>query len=602
MLILVVAYLGGILTILSPCVLPVLPFVFARADRPFRSHGLPLLLGLALSFAATATLAAVGGSWVVSLNEYGRTAAIVLIALFGAALLFPAWSERLTRPLVELGNRLSDASSSASASPRGAFVAPLLLGVATGMLWTPCAGPILGLILTSAALRGANAGTSLLLLAYAAGAATSLAAALLFGGRVFAMLKGTLRGGDILRRAAGAAVLAGAAAIAVGLDTQVLSQISLGGTTRLEQSLVDRIAPRPGPAPAAGPSSSARPVQSGFMLTAAGSNEAAGAQRLPVEGGFPSLAGATGWINSPPLSTDSLRGKVVLVDFWTYSCINCLRTLPYLRAWAQKYKDAGLVVVGVHTPEFAFEKNPSNVQAAVKDLGIDFPVALDSNFAIWRAFGNRAWPAFYFIDAQGRIRHQQLGEGRYEKAESVIRQLLAEAGQAAPASDFVAPVGQGTQAAAGPAPALSGETYVGYAQAENFASPGGFARDRARDYTAAPALRQDEWALSGNWTVEGERAVLNQASGRISYRFQARDLHLVLGTAADGSPVRFRVRIDGKAPGADHGADTDAEGNGTIDRQKLYQLVRQSGKASRSRVFEIEFLDPGAQAYAFTFG
>ena len=601
MLILVVAYLGGMLTILSPCVLPVLPFVFARADRPFRSHGLPLLLGLAASFAATASLAAVGGAWVVSLNQYGRGAALVLMALFGAALLFPAWAERISRPFVRLGNRLSEASSAPAFSPRRSFGAALLLGVGTGLLWTPCAGPVLGLILTGAALRGANLGTSLLLLAYAAGAATSMAGALLFGGRVFSMLKRTLHTGEGIRRVAGAAVLVGAGAIALGLDTGLLSQIPLGSTFRLEQSLVDRIE---SPSPRLpGPGSAVRPARTGFVLTAATSPGGTGptAQRLPVEGTFPSLEGATGWLNSPPLTTEALRGKVVLVDFWTYSCINCLRTLPYLRAWAEKYKDAGLVVVGVHTPEFAFEKKPSNVATATKDLGIGFPVALDSNFSIWRAFGNRAWPAFYFIDAQGRIRHHQFGEGRYEQAEKVIQQLLAEAGGSSLPSNYVAPVGQGTQAAAGPTPALSGETYLGYAQAENFASPGGIARDRAHEYKAASDLRLDEWALAGDWTVDGERAVLNRANGRIAYRFQARDLHLVLGPAKDGSPVRFRVRVDGKAPQADHGSDIDAEGNGTIDHQRLYQLVRQA-KGSRNRLFEIEFLDPGAQAYAFTFG
>jgi len=600
MLILVVAYLGGMLTILSPCVLPVLPFVFARADRPFRSHGLPLLIGLVASFAATASLAAVGGGWVVSLNQYGRGAALVLMALFGAALLFPAWADRISRPFVKLGNRLAEASSG-PVSRRRSFGAALLLGVATGLLWTPCAGPILGLILTGAALRGANLGTSLLLLAYGAGAATSMAAALLFGGRLFSMLKRTLHTGEGIRRAAGAAVLVGAGAIALGLDTGLLSQLPLGSTYRLEQSLVDRIGA--GSPRLSGPGSSARPSRTGFVLTAAtqSGDPGATARLLPVEGTFPSLEGATGWINSPPLSTEALRGKVVLVDFWTYSCINCLRTLPYLRAWAEKYKDAGLVVVGVHTPEFAFEKKPSNVATAVKDLGIGFPVALDSNFAIWRAFGNRAWPAFYFIDAQGRIRHHQFGEGRYDKAEEVIQQLLAQAGRSGLPSDHVAPVGQGTQAAAGPTPALSGETYVGYAQAENFASPGGIVRDRAHDYRAASDLRLDEWGLAGDWTVEGERAVLNRPDGRIAYRFQARDLHLVLGPAKDGSAVRFRVRVDGKAPQADHGSDIDAEGNGTIDHQRLYQLVRQA-KGSRSRLFEIEFLDPGAQAYAFTFG
>jgi cytochrome c biogenesis protein CcdA/thiol-disulfide isomerase/thioredoxin len=597
MLILVVAYLGGVLTILSPCVLPVLPFVFSRADRPFRSHGLPLLVGMAMAFAITASLAAVGGGWVVSLNEYGRYAAIALIALFGLALMFPAWSDWLTRPVVRLGNRIS--ASPAAGVSRFPMLSPFMLGIGTGMLWTPCAGPILGLILTSAALRGPNVGTSLLLLAYAAGACTSLAAALLFGGRLFSVLKRVLPAGESIRRAAGAAVVVGAGAIALGLDINLLSQISWASTTRLEQMLVDKIDGRSPHSPES--SSADRPGKPGIVLTAANAAQPVPAQLLRMEGAFPSLAGATEWINSPPLSANGLRGKVVLVDFWTYSCINCLRTLPYVRAWAEKYKDAGLVVIGVHTPEFAFEKKPANVMRATKDLGIGFPVALDSNYAIWRAFGNRAWPAFYFIDAKGQIRHHQFGENRYDKSERVIQQLLAEAGRTDVPSGLVAPVGQGTQAAAGPTPPASGETYLGYAQAENFASPGGITPDRARTYEPAPNLRPDQWALAGDWTVDSEQAMLNRANGRITYRFQARDLHLVLGTAADGRPVRFKVRIDGKAPLEDHGADTDAEGNGTIDGQRLYQLVRQAN-GNKSRLFEIEFLDAGARAYAFTFG
>uniref|UniRef100_UPI000A7CAABE thioredoxin family protein n=1 Tax=Variovorax boronicumulans TaxID=436515 RepID=UPI000A7CAABE len=327
------------------------------------------------------------------------------------------------------------------------------------------------------------------------------------------------------------------------------------------------------------------------------------ARELRVEGRLPSLAGATEWINSAPLTPEALRGKVVLVDFWTYSCINCLRTLPYVRAWADKYKDAGLVVLGVHAPEFAFEKNPANVRKAVKDLGIGFPVALDNDFAIWRGFDNQVWPAFYFVDAQGRIRHHQFGENRYDKAEQVIQQLLAEAGQAQVADGLVAPLGQGTQAAPGAEPAQSGETYLGHARAHGFASPGGIARDRAKAYEpVVSSLRTNQWSLGGDWTVEGERAVLNQANGRIAYRFKARDLHLVLGPMADGKPVRFTVRVDGQPPLADHGADTDAQGHGVVDAQKLYQLVRQSAGGGRERLFEIEFLDAGAQAYAFTFG
>ncbi|QFZ86797.1 redoxin domain-containing protein [Variovorax paradoxus] len=586
MLILFIAYLGGVLTILSPCILPVLPFVFARADRPFRSHGLPMLVGMALAFAVVATLAAVGGGWIVTLNEYGRYAAMALLALFGATLLFPRVADRLSRPLVALGLRLSE-------GPQASVFSPLWLGVGTGLLWAPCAGPILGLILTGAALNGASVGTSLLLLAYAVGACTSLAVALLSGGRLLAALKRTLPTGEGVRRVAGAAVLAGVAAIALGLDTGWLARLSLGTTSTLEQALVDTLRKD---------TPQAQRADAGFVRVSDARPAPVPARNLRVEGHLPSLAGATGWINSPPLTSEALRGKVVLIDFWTYSCINCLRTLPYVRAWADKYKDAGLVVLGVHAPEFAFEKNPANVRKAVKDLGIGFPVALDNDFAIWRGFDNQAWPAFYFVDAQGRIRHHQFGENRYDKAEQVIQQLLAEAGQAQVAGGLVAPLGQGTQAAPGAEPAQSGETYLGHARAHGFASPGGIARDRAKAYeSAASMLRTNQWALGGDWTVEAERAVLNHANGRIAYRFKARDLHLVLGPMADGKPVRFTVRVDGQPPLADHGADTDAQGRGVVDAQKLYQLVRQSG-GGRERLFEIEFLDADAQAYAFTFG
>jgi len=396
-----------------------------------------------------------------------------------------------------------------------------------------------------------------------------------------------------VRRGAGVAVLAGVGAIASGLDTGLLSQLSFGTTSALEKALVEKVGTNMPSAPRASFD------RSGLMLASTAAPRPALALR--DEGAIAPLAGASEWINSPPLTAESLRGKVVLVDFWTYSCINCLRTLPYVRAWADKYKDAGLVVLGVHAPEFAFEKLPANVRKATKDLGIGFPVAVDSNYAIWRAFGNQYWPALYFVDAQGRIRHHQFGEGGYEKSEQVIQQLLAEAGRGAAAGPLVSPEGQGTQAAAGASPALSGETYLGYERASNFASPGGIASDRARVYQAPSSLRENRWALSGEWTVGAERAVLGKAQGRIAYRFHARDLHLVLGPSADGTPVRFRVRIDGKPPLADHGTDTDAQGDGTIDTQRLYQLVRQSANGA-DRLFEIEFLDAGAQAYVFTFG
>jgi thiol-disulfide isomerase/thioredoxin len=323
-------------------------------------------------------------------------------------------------------------------------------------------------------------------------------------------------------------------------------------------------------------------------------------EALPVEGTFPSLGGAIEWLNSPPLTPQALKGKVVLVDFWTYSCINCLRALPYVRAWADKYKDQGLVVIGVHTPEFAFEKNVDNVRKAAADLGVTYPVAIDNNYTVWRAFNNQYWPAHYFIDAEGRIRHHHFGEGEYDQSERVIQQLLAEANGKPMSGDLVSVKATGAEAASDWNEVDSPETYVGYSRAENFISPGGAVSDEAHAYSVGnPAL--NEWGLSGNWTVGKEQAVLNEAGGGIVYRFHDRDLHLVLGPAADGKPVRFRVTIDGKAPGNDHGMDTDAEGQGTVTGQRLYQLIRQGG-AIRDRTFEIRFLDPGVSAYAFTFG
>ena len=317
---------------------------------------------------------------------------------------------------------------------------------------------------------------------------------------------------------------------------------------------------------------------------------------------LPPLDGATAWINSPALTAGDLRGKVVLVDFWTYSCINCLRTLPHVRAWAQKYRAHGLVVLGVHTPEFDFERDPANVLRAVRDLKIDYPVAVDSNFALWQAFGTRAWPTLYFVDAKGQVRGQQLGEGRYEQAERRIQQLLRESGRSAVPGDLVSPQGAGTQAAPAPVPAESGETYVGSDRAQGFTAAAGRLRaGRVETYVPATSLRTNQWTLGGMWNVSGEYAQADEKGGRIAYRFRARDLHLVLGPTRDGRPVRFRVRIDGQAPKDDHGSDTDAEGFGQVDAQRLYQLVRQR-LSTTDRLFEIEFLDPGVRAYAFTFG
>jgi cytochrome c biogenesis protein CcdA/thiol-disulfide isomerase/thioredoxin len=570
MTLLLLSYLGGVLTILSPCILPVLPFVFARSDQPFVKSGLPLLLGMAMTFAAVATLAAVGGGWAVHANQYGRIIAMIVLGAFGLMLLLPSLADRVTQPLVALGDRLSQ--------NRGSGVgASLLLGVATGLLWAPCAGPILGLVLTGAAIQGASANTTLLLIAYAAGAATSLAIALLIGGRVFAAMKKSLGAGEWIRRALGALVLLGVVAIAFGLDTGFLTSLSTANTSRIEQALIDKV--RPG---------------------AAVKTQRVAGSSLPVEGTFPSLAGATGWLNSPPLMPASLKGKVVLVDFWTYSCINCLRSLPYIKAWAAKYKDHGLVVIGVHAPEFAFERDPDNVRRAVHDLGVTYPVALDSNLAIWRAFNNNYWPAHYFIDAQGRIRAHHFGEGEYDASERIIQTLLKEAGNTDVPGGSVDPSATGTLAAADTSDVQSPETYVGYNRGANFASDH-VAKDAPSDYAAPAALNLNQWGLTGNWTIGPQMTVLNSAPGKITFRFHARDLHLVLGPAGGKMPVHFRITLDGHAPGGAHGMDTDAGGNGTVTAQRLYQLIRQTG-AVKDHTFAIEFTDPGVQAYSFTFG
>ncbi len=569
---LLVTYLGGVLTILSPCILPVLPFVFARAGRPFAVSTLPLLAGMAVTFAALASLAALGGAWVVRTNEYGRDIALALFALLGLSLLFPALADKMTRPLVALGNKLSAAAQTQRHEVMGAA----LLGVAVGFLWAPCAGPILGLVLAGSALAGTSPRTAFLLLAYAAGAATSLGLAVGVGGGIFKQMKRGLHLGEWVRRAAGAVVLLGVAGIASGAETGVLAHLSSTNTTALEQGLLRLFGAQPTPS---------SPMASSL----------AQADQMPP------LTGATAWLNSPPLTPEALRGKVVLIDFWTYSCINCLRTLPYVTAWNAKYKDHGLVIIGVHSPEFAFERDTANVAAAVKRLGITYPVAVDSNLAIWNAFANQYWPAEYLVNAQGEVVSSHFGEGDYAASEMEIQHQLRLAGYANVPGGVITPGGSGAEAAADMADDNSPETYIGYARAENFASPQNMAADQPVNYTIPASLGLNQWALGGIWQDGAQAARLVSAPGGIAFHFQARDLHLVLGPGKPGETIRFRVLLDGAAPGPDHGADTNAQGYGMVDGQRLYQLIRQSG-AVRDRVFTIQFLDPDVEAYSFTFG
>jgi thiol-disulfide isomerase/thioredoxin len=325
------------------------------------------------------------------------------------------------------------------------------------------------------------------------------------------------------------------------------------------------------------------------------------AVQLPVEGRMPSLDGATEWLNSPPLTAAGLRGRVVLVDFWTYTCINWLRTLAYLSAWAERYHDQGLMVLGVHTPEFDFEHDLDNVRQAIKILGVDHPVAVDNDYAIWSAFDNHYWPAFYFVDAQGQIRHHRFGEGDYQQSEMVLQQLLTEAGADGIDPNPVTLNPAGVEAAADWHSLWSPENYLGYERSENFASPNGAVLGTRHSYAVPGRLRLNHWGIGGDWTVERQTIVLHQAEGRIAYRFHARDLHLVMAPPAPGSRVRFRVGLDGQPPGPAHGTDVDDQGSGVLTQPRLYQLIRQPGPIVE-RTFEITFLDPGVQAYAFTFG
>jgi thiol-disulfide isomerase/thioredoxin len=321
--------------------------------------------------------------------------------------------------------------------------------------------------------------------------------------------------------------------------------------------------------------------------------------RTPKTG--PSFNGATGWLNSQPLTLEGLHGKVVLIDFWTYTCINWRRTMPYIREWASKYKDQGLVVIGVHTPEFTFEYKPENVSRSVHEINIEYPIALDNNYAVWNSFENNYWPALYLIDAKGRLRYEKFGEGDYQKSELMIQQLLKETPAKNVAENMVVVHPEGFEVAADWENLKSPENFIGYTRMEGFASPGGVVADKQSLYVQPKQLKLNQWSLSGEWIMGKENVRLNKAGGKIIYRFHARDLHLIMGPAKSGTAVKFRVLIDGHPPGSAHGLDTDPDGNGTLTEQRMYQLVRQQGPVT-DREFQIEFLDPEVEVYDFTFG
>jgi cytochrome c biogenesis protein CcdA/thiol-disulfide isomerase/thioredoxin len=395
-----IAFLGGLLTVLSPCILPVVPFLFAGAQRS-RASILLTLGGMALTFALISSLAVVSSEWVIQASNSGRYVALIVMSVFALSLISARIGDWLTRPFVMLGNRL-DPDIRNKTGPMGS----VMLGVATGLLWAPCAGPILGVILTGAMLQGANAQTSLLLLAYGAGSALSLGTLIFTGRGLVNRLKLSIPFTGWLRRGAGVAVLATAAVIATGFDKTLLAKTSSESVASVEKSVLENV-----------------PKVVDYFI----SKVRADSPMEEGKGAMPSLAGAVQWLNSPELSAESLRGKVVLVDFWTYDCINCQHTLPYVKDWAKKYEKDGLVVIGVHTPEYGYERIIDNVKDQVKKLGITYPVAIDNNYAIWRNFDNQYWPAHYLIDANGQVRYSHFGEGRYEAQEQMIQQLLQEA-------------------------------------------------------------------------------------------------------------------------------------------------------------------------------
>lgn len=404
---LLIAFLGGILTVLSPCILPVVPFLFAGAHRT-RSSILLTLGGMVLTFALISSLAVVSSEWVIKASSSGRQVALIVMVLFALSLISARVGDWLARPFVLLGNRIEPNRRKMSGP-----LSSIMIGVATGLLWAPCAGPILGVILTSAMLQGANAGTSLLLLAYGAGSALSLGTLIFAGRGLVNRLKPSIPVTGWLRRGAGVAVLAGAVMISTGADDVLLANTSSEGVSRVEKGLLETV-----------------PKVVDYLV----SKVKADSSMDNAKGAMPSLTGAVEWINSPALSNESLKGKVVLVDFWTFDCINCKHTLPYVKDWAKKYGKDGLVVIGVHTPEYGFERIIDNVRDKVKEYGITYPVAIDNNYEIWRNFDNQYWPAHYLIDAKGQVRYTHFGEGSYETQEKMIQQLLEEAKAVAPAA------------------------------------------------------------------------------------------------------------------------------------------------------------------------
>ena len=584
MIFILITYVAGVLTILSPCILPVLPFVFARSGQPFLKSSFPLLVGLCTTFALLSAIAITGGEWVANANQWGRYFSILLLSIFGLSMIFPEVAEKLMSPLVKLGSKIG--SGPQPNQPSSPFFSSFLIGISTGLLWAPCAGPILGLVLTGAASQGNTQKSILLLFSYSLGAATSLALALIAGNRFLGKLKQFLGIDRVLKRILGISILVGVVSIIFNLDRTLLTHLSKFETTSLENKLISFAGGLPG---------ESKKNQNLLLL----SNVNLKSQSSSDVSELPEFNQITAWINSKPLLKKDLLGKVVLIDFWTYSCINCIRTLPYLKEWSEKYKENNFIIVGIHAPEFAFEKNLDNVKKAVQELGITYPVAIDNDYALWSAFQNHYWPAHFLIDREGKVRSYHFGEGNYEETEKLIQTLIAESGEKLKIKETKR-IAQGVEAQGSTANTLSPETYLGFQRASNLQINPPALKNTEANYQIVSPLKLNEWSLGGTWKIAADKIELKKPKGKIAFRFRARDLHLVLG---GNKAISFKVTIDGHAPGNEHGTDTTAEGLGVIRENRLYQLIRETeAHRDEEHLFEITFFEDGVEAYAFTFG
>ncbi len=572
---------AGFLTFLSPCILPVLPIVLSTAVGTSRWRPFWIVLGLILSFTILGLVLSFLGSFFGISPQVIRWIALGFLFLAGLLFLFPSLSDKIFHPLTQKFSKVGDSRESV-----GSY---LLLGASLGAIWTPCAGPIFAAVLSGALLQRSLLDSTILLFAYALGAGVPMLLVGYLGGSLMRRIRGIAKKENQFRRFTGALLILASILFAFGLDTRLIASVPVSwlNLSKVEQGIVEKIDG------SEMKTSASTPMLLGTQMPTSGGQK--NRSDLPVLGSMPEIDGIARWINSSPLQKKDLKGKVVLIDFWTYSCINCLRTLPYVKSWYNTYKDQGFVVVGIHTPEFAFEKDYQNVVKAVKDLNITYPVGQDNDFTTWRNFNNRYWPAHYLIDAEGNIRYTHFGEGEYDRTEKAIQSLLKEKGKVVQglASDKV-------EAKVDFSRVKSLETYLGYGRMENFNSPEPVKKDSEQLYTPAAAQKLNTWSLDGEWKIELERVINFKPQAKLRFKFEAQRLNLVMSSAS-GQPIRAQVKIDGKKVGSGTAGKDATGGDVLIQAPRLYELL-DIGELKGEHLFEIEFLDPMVAVFAFTFG